>query len=174
MLNCFCNAHVYVFFLLSVCLCAPVHVLVSQSRLFMGTMRDCASLCFEPAWEWSLVGELCAWLDLPSLQLLFTSTIATTHYSSPNSLASHIPSTDNYLPPKYALFPKPVCPFAKTCDISSVFDALGHFSNILRHYNRPIWQGLKRLSHNFLGHFEVYFFMEVIGGAQFLGRCTIN
>ena len=42
-------AHIY--FLLSVCLCAPVHVLVSQSRLFMGiwrTMRDCASLCFEP------------------------------------------------------------------------------------------------------------------------------
>ena len=128
-------AHLCIF-LLSVCLCAPEHVLVSQRRLFMGfwhTMRDCASLCFEPAWEWSLVGELCAWLDLPSLQLLFTSTIATTHYSSPNSLASHIPSTDNYLPPKYALFPVSVCPSAKTCDISSVFDALGHFSNILRH-----------------------------------------
>ena len=80
----------------------------------MGTMRDCASLCFEPAWEWSLVGELCAWLDLPSLQLLFTITIATTHYFSPNSLASHIPSPDNYLPPNYALLPMTVCPSAKT------------------------------------------------------------
>ena len=129
-------------------------------------MRDCASLCFEPAWEWSLVGELCAWLDLPSLQLLFTITIDTTHYSSPNSLASHIASTDNYLPPKYALLPVSVCPSAKTCDISSVFDALGHFSNILRHYNLQTSRGLKRIYNTFLSHFEVYFFMEVIGGAQ--------
>ena len=70
-------AHIY--FLLSVCLCAPVHVLVSQSRLFMGiwrTMRDCASLCFEPAWEWSLVGELCAWPDLSFLP----TTVVHQHY----------------------------------------------------------------------------------------------
>ena len=54
-----------------------------------------------------------------------------------------------------------LCPCAPlrrhVCDISSVFDALSHFSNILRHYNLQTLQGLKGLSHNFLGHFEVYF-----------------
>ena len=109
-------AHIY--FLLSVCLCAPVHVLVSQSRLFMGIWRAYyARLCVPLlwAWEWSPVGELCAWPDLPFLPTTVVHQYYCYHYSSPNFLASRIPPPDNYLPPKYVLLPLPVCPSAKTC-----------------------------------------------------------